>query len=231
MTKSSKLAAGALGPSSTFHERRRQKVHSALAILAACREVLEPGGDRPSIANVLAVGGFSETTLHRKRYKPILHAAQMRFDARTAGEGEEGQKDWFSRMEAMAALGYWVTPTKPAPQPDATEDVSTSSDDPDDSMGGVASEPRPDLSPLEVEHAVLRTRIVALEAEVQRRDDQLYHSVQTSQLFSRTIRMLRRRVAELSDEIDTLQTEPWDPREMGTWRDEEGDEEDWPENQ
>ena len=230
MTKRSNVAAGPLGPSSTFRTRRSQKVRSASAILAACREVLEPGGDRPSIANVLSVGGFSESTLHRQRYKPILHAAQMRFDARAAGKWDEGDEDWFSSMEAMAAEGHWVVPTQPVPQPDEAEYASGCVNDTDEGVSGAGCAQHPDQSPLEIEKAALRARIAALDAEVQRRDEQLYHAVQTSQLFSRTIRMLRRRIVELSGEIDTLQTEPWDPREQGTWRDEE-DEEDWPENQ
>jgi hypothetical protein len=231
MKKRSSVAAGPLGPLSTFSTRRGQKVRSALAVLAACREVLEPGGDRPSIANVLAVGGFSESTLHRKRYKPILHAAQVRFDARGAGEWTEGDEDWFSSMEAVAAEGYWVVPTKPTLPTDEFENASKSLSGPDESMGGLGLEPPTDRSPHGVENAELRARVAALEAEVQRRDDQLYHAVQTCQLFSRTIRMLRGRIAKLDGEIDTLQTEPWDPREQGTWRDEEGKDEEWPENQ
>lgn len=230
MTKRSSVAAGPLGPSSTFGTRRAQKVSSASAILAACREVLEPGGDRPSIANVLGVGGFSESTLHRKRYKPILHAAQMRFDARAAREWQEGDEDWFSSLEAMAAEGYWVMPTRPTPETIDGEDSPEPSGGPDDGSGVTGSAP-PDGSPPDPENAELRIRLAAAEAEVQRRDDQLYHVIQTCQLFSRTMRMLRLRIVELGGEIDTLQTEPWEPREQGAWRDEVGEDEDWPENQ
>lgn len=122
-------------------------------------------------------------------------------------------------------------PTKPAPQMDDVGVGPEPSRDPDDGSSGAGSEPPTDPSLLEADNVRLRVRLAAAEAEVQRRDDQLYHAVQTSQLFSPTIRMLRRRIAELGGEIDTLQTEPWDPREQGTWRDQEGDDEDWTENQ
>jgi hypothetical protein len=226
-----RLAAGPLGPLSTFHKRRSQKVRSALAILAACREVLSLDSDRPSITNVLAFGGFSESTLHRKRYKPILHAAQMRFDARATGQWHEDDADWFSSLEEMAAAGHWVMPQRPALLADSPEKAAASLDGFEAGTDSAETALSSVQSQIEVENAALLVHVAALEAEVQRRDDQLYHALQTSQLFSRTIRMLRRRVAELNGEILTLQTEPWEPREQGTWRDEHGEEDDWPENQ
>lgn len=226
-----RLAAGPLGPSSTFGTRRGQKVRSAAAIIAACRAVLEAGEHRPSIRKVLDNGsGFSETTLNRKRYKPILHAAQQRFDARANGEWAEGDEDWFASMEMLVAEGYWVKPEKPSDATDPAEaDLDTGADPLGASAADDPAEPA-QLSPLEAENAELRARLGRLEAEIVRRDGQLYHALQTCQLQSRTIRRQRQVIASLNDEIDTIQTEPWDPREQGQWLDEKGGE-DWPENQ
>jgi len=229
-----RLAAGPLGPSSTFKTRRGQKVRSASAIIDACRAVLEAGEFRPSIANVLGAGsGFSETTLNRKRYKPILHAAQQRFDARAAGLWTENEHDWFASMEELVVGDCWVAPARPAAIPGAEEDPTEGEAIAEGCDTADASDP-PDLppsSPLEVENAALRVRVEKLEAEIAQRDGQLYHAIQTCQLWSRTIRRLRAVVASLNGEIDTIQTEPWDPREQGTWLDEEGDEEGGPEKQ
>ena len=229
-----RLASGPLGPASTFATRRGQKVGSARAVIAACLAVLDDDGDPcPSIENVIGAGrGFSRSTLNRKRYKPILHAAKARHAARAAGTWREGDDDALSRMEELVATGVWTMPTDPEAvigdvagddAADVTDDgaAAASALDGDDDVPPEAPVDPETLAAanaaLLAELEALRAKIAKRDEDIQERDDQLYHAIQTTQAWGRTITSLRARIAELMAEIETLQAAPWEPRELGGW--------------
>lgn len=216
MTQSTpeRLAAGLLGPSSLFKTRRGQKVGSAVTIVAACLDVISEG-IRPSIMNVVAKGrGFSESTLNRTRYKPILKASQRRFEALQSGQWQEGEEDDLSAMIKVLDQGYWIEP--------AMIDTKVSLEDGDryDPAGNIGST-RDGTAGSDAEWTIHKaTREIAelqasngkLRSELQRRDDQLYHALGLVRQRGQSIAQLRARVRTLQDEVGALSSEPWAPR-------------------
>lgn len=208
----SRLAAGPLGPASTFTTRRRQKVASATAIIDACLTVL--GEDiRPSIMNVVgAGGGFSESTLNRALYKPILKAAQRRHEAKLAGTWREGGVDDLAEMQLMLEKGHWVRPVTAEADHEAGDDAPV-------------EEPGLTLEQAMAEIARLNATNSRQAAEIQRRDDQLYQAVGIAGQRRHTIERLRGVIRDQRREIESLTTEPWSPRERGNWDVDDDDEE------
>lgn len=200
-----RLPAGPGGPDCLKPIRREQKADKAAAIHRVCARLINDEV-RPTFVLVRQhADGFSEATLGRPRYRPIVHAAQARFDALASGGwNRDAEPDEFARMEAMIQTGRWTWPAADAD---------------DRSPGDTEDRPIGNPGDLQRRIAELERSEARLRAEVVRRDGQLYHAVAVARQQADQIRRQRAVIADLRAEIETLSAEPLPMRERREWED------------
>jgi hypothetical protein len=196
----SRLAAGPSGPRSLRALRSKAKLRSASAILSVCLNLIDRGV-RPTFAAVRDnAKGFSEATLNRKRNRPIVHAAQARFDRKTSNTAVESSgPDTLEQIATAIKDGTWAD-DKDAQLTTATNGAMIESD------SSVQSHPQDQSS-----------RLSHLEAEIARRDAQLLNALSVAHKRAATIKRRDIMIAELRAEVAALSSVPFPPREKRDW--------------
>ena len=196
----SRLAAGPSGPKSLRALRREAKLRSASAILSVCMNLIDRGV-RPTFAAVRDnAEGFSEATLNRKRNRPIVHAAQARFDRMTSNTMvESSAPDTLEQIATAITGGTWADDTG-AQLTAAANDAVVECD------SSVQACPQEQSS-----------RLSHLEAEIARRDEQLVNALSVAQKRAATIKRRDIMIAELRAEVAALSSVPFPPREKRDW--------------
>jgi len=188
--KGTRLPAGPGGPVSLRPMRLAQVDTTSMAIVEACDHLLSEGS-RPTISQVVAISGYSTSTVNRERYRSLLRAARACFDLMTSGMALE---------EARAIVGRSMPPAA-----DVLAD-------------GTKSQEIDDLVPQEVVQALAK-KLEKLTAALERRDQQLEDALAAVASLRGTVAWHRARTAELQRQIDALSTDPLPARKPKRWSD------------
>lgn len=239
----SRLPDGPGGPESLKPDSSSRRVAKAAAIHKVCGDLIAQGL-RPTFARVRdARVGFGEATLNRAYHRPIVHAAQIRYEAVAAGSWDEADApDLFARMLEMIEGGRWdpdglVDPPRLRDGSDGSDGGGEAGGDPGDGQrvgdhdaapgGGIAGEHGggpagggPDGgAPADKRVEALERKLATALALVERRDQQILRAVRVARERGRTIGRMRIDIADLRAENATLAAEPLPLREIRDWDD------------
>jgi xanthine/CO dehydrogenase XdhC/CoxF family maturation factor len=159
--------------------------------MEAC-DILLAEGRQPTISQVVALSGYSASTVNRARYRSLVRAARACFGLVEGG---------MSLEEARAVVGESM------PLVDGSSDREPSGRD----GRGIAEEGGT--------MAVMLHKIAKLTAEVERRDEQLYHALAVVRGLRETLQWHRARTAELERQLDGLSNVPLPARVPKRWND------------
>lgn len=204
------LAAGPEGPRCLRPLRRRQVADTTKRIEEAC-DALISEGRRPSCNKVGTESGLGRTTLTRDRYKAVLARGRTRFDRVAAGMTLE--QAWAAEREGLQ-VQVPADEAGPIGRPaGAVEKDTMAAPTADDAA---ATEATGDTAERE---RALTLRAERLEAEVHRRDAQLYHSLGLLGERLDTLRLHRAERRRLLGIVEALSAEPLPERIQRRWTD------------